>query len=211
MDPDQRARVVMQVADLYTAGLREHGTASKAVGWRDRASQWLRFEKLAAVVDHPSAAGFTVNDLGCGYAAMFRYLTDRFGDALSGYRGYDVSEPMLAAARAFAADPRAEFVQATRVTEDADYSFVSGTFNVKFGASDAQWTEYVDSMVLDMAARSTRGLAFNLLTTDVDWREPHLYYGDPSHFLNFCRRHVSRNVTLLHDYPLYEWTILVRK
>jgi len=33
---------------------------------------------------------------------------------------------------------------------------------------------------------------------------------DPRPFFDFCMRELSPNVTLLHDYPLQEWTILVR-
>jgi hypothetical protein len=59
--------------------------------------------------------------------------------------------------------------------------------------------------------RTTTGLAFNALTTFVDYREPNLFYADPSRFLDFCARTLSRRVVLLHDYDLYEWTILVRR
>jgi hypothetical protein len=58
--------------------------------------------------------------------------------------------------------------------------------------------------------RSRRGFAFNLFTTYVDWKEDHLYYGDPGFFFDFCKRELSRSVALLHDYPLWEWTMVVR-
>ena len=45
-----------------------------------------------------------------------------------------------------------------------------------------------------------RGLAFNLLTTYVDWRKDDLYYADPGRYFDFCRRELSRYVTLVHDY-----------
>jgi hypothetical protein len=44
----------------------------------------------------------------------------------------------------------------------------------------------------------------------VDWKQDDLYYGDPLFFFDHCKRTFSRTVTLLHDYPLYEWTIHVR-
>ncbi len=37
-----------------------------------------------------------------------------------------------------------------------------------------------------------------------------LYYGDPIFFFEHCRTTFGRHVALLHDYPLYEFTILVR-
>ena len=40
---------------------------------------------------------------------------------------------------------------------------------------------------------------------------PDLYYADPCELFDRCKRRYSRNVALLHDYDLYEFTILVRK
>ena len=194
------------VEALYTANLAEHGTSSASVGWPDADAQRLRFDKLAYVID--TDAPITVNDWGCGYGAMFRYLDERF--TLGGYTGYDISAEMLEAAQGFVDDPRARWVQGSEVTETADFSFVSGTFNVRMEASDAAWRRYIEDTLKLLAQRSRRGFAFNLLTTYVDWRKDDLFYADPAHFFDFCRENVSRYVTLLHDYPLYEWTIAVR-
>ena len=40
---------------------------------------------------------------------------------------------------------------------------------------------------------------------------PDLYYPDPGAVFDRCMRRYSRHVALLHDYGLYEFTILVRK
>lgn len=74
---------------------------------------------------------------------------------------------------------------------------------------DAAWQAYVQHVVLQLAQRSRRGLAFNLMTTFVDFRQENLFYADPCVFFEFCKREISPYVALLHDYPLYEWTMLV--
>ena len=53
------------------------------------------------------------------------------------------------------------------------------------------------------------GIAFNLITDQVDFREPQLFYADPTETLDFCRRALSRHVVIRHDYPLYEYTTYV--
>lgn len=58
-----------------------------------------------------------------------------------------------------------------------------------------------------MAQNSVKGFSFNLLSTYADWKENHLFYGDPTYFFDYCKRNFSKKVFLLHDYPLYEWTI----
>jgi SAM-dependent methyltransferase len=199
------------VEALYTANLAEHGTSSASVGWPNADAQRLRFEKLAYVIAlEPPAEPITVNDLGCGYGAMFRYLDERPDVQLGGYAGYDISAEMLEAARSFVDDPRATWVQGSEVSETADFSFVSGTFNVRMEASDAAWEAYIEHTLVRLAERSRKGFAFNLLTSYVDWRKDDLFYADPADFFSFCRENISRNVTLLHDYPLFEWTIAVR-
>jgi SAM-dependent methyltransferase len=201
-----------RVEALYTDNLREHGIDSRSVGWPDQESQLLRFRKLAYVIeaDRP-AAPITVNDWGCGYGALFDFLSGLEGLELAGYRGYDVSADMVTAARERLADPRAAIVLGSEVDRDADYTFVSGTFNVRMEADEDAWGGYVRDMVRALAARSLRGLAFNLLTTYVDWRKDELYYADPCEYLRFCKSELSRQVTLIHDYPLYEWTLVVLK
>jgi hypothetical protein len=64
-----------------------------------------------------------------------------------------------------------------------------------------------------MATLSRKGFAFNALSlySDPEKRRPDLYYADPLALFDHCQRHFSRYVSLLHDYPLYEFTILVRK
>jgi SAM-dependent methyltransferase len=197
------------IRDLYTGNLAEHGLSSKSVGWRDADSHRLRFDRLARIVD-PSVP-FAVNDWGCGYGAMCTYLEERFGAAMTGFTGYDISQEMLDAAQRAVTTPGARFVLGSDVTGEADYTFVSGTFNVRLEASEAEWDAYVKSRLEALYVTSRRGLAFNLLTSYVDWKEPHLFYGDPREYFDFCKRRLSRFVTLLHDYPLYEWTILVHR
>ncbi len=202
-----------KVAKHYTETLRKHGTVPLSVGWKDEASQRLRFEKLVQVMSTKKGIKQRIccNDFGCGYGAMFHYLNTLDSVVLEHYYGYDISEEMIVAARKAIADQKAEFICAPRVTQEADYSFVSGTFNVKMEASDELWCEYMKNTLLDMSKLSRFGLAFNALTTYVDWKEEYLYYADPFEFFDFCKRNISRYVSLLHDYPLFEWTILVRK
>ncbi|HEV7377712.1 MAG TPA: class I SAM-dependent methyltransferase [Pyrinomonadaceae bacterium] len=200
------------IAQLYEKSLSDHGLSSKSVGWKDEDSQLLRFDKLVSVIASRHAAEeISVSDFGCGYGAMFNYLDDLAGVRLGKYYGYDISEEMLTAAKRSVADPRAEFIQSSEVKTEADYSFVSGTFNVKLEASDEAWAEHVKKVLVNLASTSRKGFAFNLLSTYVDWKQDHLFYADPFLFFDFCKRNISPYVSLLHDYPLYEWTIIVRK
>lgn len=197
------------IAELYDASLSCHGVTPMGVGWRSDDSQRLRFEKLLTVIDHGADTPIEVNDLGCGYAALFEHLEG--GPApLGAYIGYDISQDMLAAAALRVPTDRARLLRSDRVTIPADYSFGSGIFNVRLSVDEAEWVEYVQATVRNLAEHSRRGFAFNLLTTYCDYQESHLYYGDPSWWFDWCKKEITPRVALLHDYPLFEWTIVGR-
>lgn len=206
------ASALKKVEQLYSDNLTAHGVRSAAVGWPDADAQLLRFEKLSHVFSgQPASAPISVADWGCGYGAMFDFLDSLPDLELANYRGYDISPAMIDAAQARVEDPRADFRHGDVVDRDCDYIFVSGTFNVRMEAGEAEWAQYVRRMLRDLWAHARRGLAFNLLTVDVDWRAPSLFYADPMEFFAFCRAELSPRVALLHDYPLYEWTMCVRR
>jgi len=200
------------ISDLYTDNLKTHGISSKSVGWKDDDSHQLRFKKLIQVIDPGDAhQGISVNDLGCGYGAMFQYLEEMKAIQLDQYFGYDISDDMLDQAKKLIADPKAHWIKQSKLEQKADYSFQSGIFNVKFDIDDDAWIDYVKNILLNMAEMSERGFSFNALTTYVDWKQDNLFYADPFFFFDFCKKNISRFVSLIHDYPLYEWTMLVRK
>lgn len=198
------------IRGLYRDNVAQLGPVSKSVGWKDEASQRLRFDKLAEMVEPQQArSGFTCNDWGCGYGAMFDYFVSTRGWNVAGYNGYDICGEMLTEAQRRINDPAVVFVNDATVTTPADYTIVSGTFNVKLDATDSVWQRYVTDTLRRLWESSRRGLAFNLLTTYVDWKESQLFYADPALFFDFCKKQLSPRVALLHDYPLYEWTMLV--
>lgn len=205
----ERHTVLGQVADLYSENLEKLGSSSRAVGWPDEASHAQRFEKLTELLPD-RMDGLSLADLGCGYGALYKFLkaSDRKPEL---YVGVEISEPMLAAAREELPADGVELVLGDQVPEDVDFTVASGIFNVRFDAEDAEWEAHVYDTLDAIDKRSRAGFAFNLLSTYVDYREPHLYYGDPRTFFDHCKRKYSPRVALLHDYPLYEWTMLIRK
>jgi SAM-dependent methyltransferase len=202
--------LLQEVANYYSAKLEEHGVSPLGVDWNGEESQRLRFTQLAKIIQHQQV--FSINDLGCGYGALFDYLTDYWQDF--SYSGCDVSVDMvLAAKKRLGTKANARFYMGSEPPDVADYGVASGIFNVRLGRSDAEWHEYLVS-TLDALDRTSRtGFAFNCLTSwsDTDRKRDYLYYADPAALFDLCKRRYSRHVALLHDYGLYEFTILVRK
>lgn len=201
-----------RIEALYSDNLRKHGIDSRAVGWNTEDCQALRFSKLSSVIEDNDEK-YSVNDYGCGYGAHLKFLTDVLGHNVHAYNGYDISEEMLQTAKKQLShfDGNLNLLKAETIETQADYTFVSGTFNVRFDASKDDWMEFIRVKLHEIDKNSHKGFSFNLLTSYVDWEEPHLYYGDPCYWFDYCKRNFSKHVTLYHDYPLWEWTVMVKK
>jgi SAM-dependent methyltransferase len=198
-----------RVREYYDGKLSAHGATPAGVDWNSRESQELRFAQLARLWENDPGA--SVLDYGCGYGALATWL--RAHGHAGPYVGFDVSANMAeAAGRETAALDGCAFTTARRTLEPADYAVASGIFNVKLETSDADWRAYVLETIDDLASVGRRGWAFNALTlySDAERRRPDLYYADPLELFDHCTRTFSRYVALLHDYPLYEFTLLVR-
>ncbi|WP_166365375.1 class I SAM-dependent methyltransferase [Pseudomonas akapageensis] len=202
--------LLSEVAHYYSSKLAEHGETPQGVDWNGAESQYLRFAQLSNIIG--GQVPFSVNDVGCGYGAFHDFLSERY--STFSYEGVDVSEDMINAAQARHKEcAQAKFVVGSEPTTIADYGIASGIFNVRLGRTDAQWHAYLESVLDTLEQTSRLGFAFNCLTSysDADKMRDYLYYADPCALFDLCKRRYSRNVALLHDYGLYEFTILVRK
>lgn len=197
------------VKSYFEKRIQEHGASPRGSDWNSETSQNVRFDQLLKVVEVPS---FSILDYGCGYGALADYLVTRGFEA--DYYGYDILESAIETARQVHADKlhRAFFTDKAQLPV-CDYTVASGIFNFRGEQSFETWTEYTLGILSEFNQRSRRGFSSNFLTkySDADKMRPDLYYADPLFLFDYCKRNFSKNVALLHDYRLYDFTILVRK
>jgi len=202
--------IIHKMNEFYSTKLRTHGATPQGVDLNSVEAQVLRFEQLLKVCNPDGC--FSINDYGCGYGALAEWMSAR-GFAFR-YRGFDICEEMIAdAKRLYGSMENCEFFTQESELGEADYTVASGIFNLKFGLTDGDWLAYMLSIIGRMAALSRRGFAFNALTkySDPERMRADLYYADPCFLFDYCKKNFSRQVALLHDYPLWDFTILVRK
>jgi cyclopropane fatty-acyl-phospholipid synthase-like methyltransferase len=198
------------VSEYYTNKLKQFGTTPAGVDWNSKQSQELRFEQLSKVLPVEADAEISVLDYGCGYGAMYEYLKQRYPNLA--FVGYDISEEMINSCKQRYGESAKWTSQASELVP-VDYVVASGIFNVRMNFSDSQWLSYILETLDTMNEFGQKGFSFNVLTSysDKEYMRGDLYYADPLSLFDQCKTRYSRFVTLLHDYPLYEFTILVRK
>lgn len=203
------------IRDYFDQKIRSHGSSPAGVDWNSVPSQEVRFAQLVKILESGPAGrgeGFSLIDWGCGYGALIDYL-ERKGHRFT-YVGYDLLESMVTAARqTYQGRSYCTFTAQESELAEADYTVSSGIFNKKFAPSDEAWLAYILHTLERFNALSRKGFAFNMLTSysDREYMRPDLYYANPLYIFDYCKTHFSRNVALLHDYEIYDFTILVRK
>lgn len=202
--------ILQKVTEYYTEKIHQYGATPQGVDWNSESSQLLRFEVLLRMAD--TGRPFTVNDYGCGYGALVDYLQTR-GLSFQ-YTGYDLSTAMIAhAERRHRGRPNCRFWGEEIHVPPADYTLASGIFNVKLDTAEKEWMDYITRAIGKMAEVSNRGFGFNFLSvySHPERRRPDLHYADPLYWFHYCKQNLSPFVVLFHDYPLYEFTLWVKK
>lgn len=188
-----------QLLEAYQARLSEHGPSSQAVQYSDRTSHLARFAVLAEV----DLKMTSVLDVGCGLGDFCHYMRSR-GSTVR-YHGVDiVPEFITLANEAFSKDELASASNLDAETEALpqgyDYAILSGVFN---NAMEDNWA-FMTRTLRQMWEAAGKGIAFNAMSSYVDYRDDGLYYIDPIEVFKFCKFELGGHPILRHDYVVRE-------
>ncbi len=203
---------LLEIEKYYESKLTQYGGTYGGVDWSSGESQILRFAQLLKIIPSLNVS-FSICDYGCGYGALYDYLSAHCKSFK--YLGLDISDEMISKAISINSEKSgiARFQKSAEPNSVNDYTIASGIFNVKLGSSAEEWKSYMFECLTKMDVFSQKGFSFNLLSiySDPDKRRDRLFYADPCEIFVYCKKNFSHNVALLHDYNLFEFTILVKK
>ncbi len=192
----------------YTSKVKQFGNTPAGVDWRDETSQLLRFKQLSKIITKNI---FSVLDYGCGYGALYNYLKTE--NKNFSYLGYDISKEMIAAAIDKNAEPGCLFITNELQLQPCNYVIASGIFNVRLTVTDTEWEKYIIETLEKINSLSINGFAFNMLPYSADpaLKKDYLYYADSGWIENECKKIAAGNVTVITNYNLFEFTVLITK
>lgn len=199
-----------KVKEFFDDKINSYGAVPAGLDCRDEAAVTVRYDQILKVVERSSE--FSILDFGCGYGGLAPYM-EKKGFTDFRYIGRDFSAAMIESANHINAAPSRYFeVGVADGLPSVDYTVASGVFNMKLDASLGEWEHYTLSTLRKLYATTRCGLAANFLTgySDADKMRPDLFYPSPERMFAFGRT-LSRNVALLHDYEIYDFTLVIRR
>lgn len=212
-DDNQRSRLIAarltQVGDYFTGTVTSFGQTHWGISANSADYHSSSLKQMAAFVAG-AEPGWTINDIGCGYGALFGLIRDGLTPYGVRYQGYDISPGMVAEARKrYADDPRHVFVLSSIPLWPADYSVAAGTFNLNFEHDQPEWLDYIRAQILLMARMSRCGFSFNALRPEYDRQDTNLIRLNSDAVIAFITDFISDRIELITNYSEIEWTIRV--
>ncbi len=164
----------------------------------------MRFQVL---VDNVELSGASLLDVGCGLADLWGFLKSRKIPA--DYTGVDITEGILALARAQHPDARLEcvdiFARDPYGSKRFDVAFCSGIFNLELGNN----RQFLPAAIERLFELARRYVVFNLLHVRARRKYAHCAYYDPAEVLSLLRERPCQ-ARLVDDYLPNDFTVICR-
>ena len=132
---------------------------------------------------------------------------------LIAYAGLDLSAQFVALANS--KFPARRFYQADILAADEasipsfDYIILNGVLTEKLAMSFDEMWNYTQRLLRAVFAKARCGMAFNVMSKQVDWERADLFHLPLDLLTELLTREISRHFVVRNDYGLYEYTTYV--
>lgn len=199
----------------YQNTYKQFGASSQGVDWGNKEwAAFLRQNKMLDVIPEKSIESnkrLSLLDVGCGYGSLAEIIKDK-GFNLN-YTGIDVVPEMITDAQK--RNPIFNFICGDFLDiEIPHYDFVicNGILTQKTNVSTLEMNKYCQDMIRKMFELCNIGIAFNTMSTYVNFQKDNLFYKNPSELMAWCMSEISPAIKIDCAYELwYEYTVYIYK
>jgi SAM-dependent methyltransferase len=191
--------------------LLKYGDTFRGVGYTKSDSEAQQRYALMLGVVRETEGEVSLLDFGCGLGHMQDHIErhSRYGHI--SYSGLDISSLYLDAAKA--RHPGSAFIMMDVLESDEglpeyDYVVLNGVFNYRGPIEQERMLEYWQHLTSVVYRHCRRGMAFNAMSTIVDWQRDDLFHLPFDTMARFIAT-LSRHFIVRHDYGAYEYTTYV--
>ena len=191
-------------AELYNKRFDDYGNDIKTVGWGSKKDQYLRFDVLFRNIN---PTGKKILDVGCGLGHIINYLDEKTLGNYD-YTGIDIAEKLITEAKKnYQSKNRNFFVSDIfSLEQNFDIIIMSGALSYKTDGI----INYAYKSLKRMFELSNEHVCVNFLSKYVDFELDKNQHYFPEDIFKETKKYCKK-INLINDYPLYEFTIQLKK
>jgi SAM-dependent methyltransferase len=206
-------KVYHKIIEHYEKCLEKHGASAQGMDWPNEEALQTRFKVMLGVTNHTSLP-VSILDLGCGAGLLLDHINSQKHLRNISYWGIDISDKMIDIATKRHAKSRFEsrdILENPLPESCVDYIVMNGVLTEKRELTQREMLSYAQKLIKAAFAACKNGIAFNVMSTHVDWQRDDLFHWALDDIVNFLIKDCSRHISIRMDYGLYEYTIYLYK
>ena len=195
-----------EIINFYNNKLNQFGISHQTVGWGSKESQQLRF---AVLLRNLNLENKKILDIGCGLGDLVHFIREHNTEKFS-YTGIELVPDFVRLAKErFADDRTIQFIECDMeklflFKEPIDIVVLSGALNIRVN-DNQHLMEQILTYGFNLCQEC---VSINFLTSYADYILDKNHHYEPEKVFSFAKT-LSPKVNLIHDYPLYEFTIQI--
>jgi SAM-dependent methyltransferase len=204
----------LRIIEHYEDCLARHGDMHLGVDWPNASDAKLRYSVMLDLVRcHCERTGSPIDllDFGCGAGHFLEFLREQNITGIN-YHGLDLSERFIALCRNKFPDvplSRLDVLAPDAVLMTFDYVIANGVFTEKGDLAFDEMMSTVQAIVRKLWTATRCGMAFNLMSANVDWQREDLFHVPLDRLAAFLTSEISPHLVVRMDYGLREYTVYV--
>ncbi|HEY7319411.1 MAG TPA: class I SAM-dependent methyltransferase [Candidatus Binatia bacterium] len=201
----------LSIVRHYESCLEAHGDTYRGVDWPNEADAQTRYQVMLDVIPENPTAKVSLLDFGCGASHLYEYILRHQFKHIE-YSGLDLSPAFInLSQKKF---PSIQYYNLDILYDaaslpDFDYILMNGVFTEKRELTFEQMFTYFKNVVTQVFSKAKIAIAFNVMSTHVDWERQDLFHLPLDTLAAFLTKQLTRDFVIRNDYGLYEYTTYV--
>lgn len=203
----------LSIVAHYENCLARHGDSHLGVDWPKREDADTRYRIMLEIIKLHANRHVSLLDFGCGASHLYEYMLKRNMRGIV-YAGLDLSEKFIQLSKSKFPENTyycLDILDQSSQLPSFDYVIMNGVLTEKRELSFDEMFTYFKQMLKTAFKKTSVGLAFNVMSKQVDWEREDLFHLSLDTVADFLIKELSRNFVIRNDYGLHEYTTYVYK
>ncbi len=202
----------LKIVEHYEKCFEKFGDTHLGVDWPNQNDVDKRYKVMLDIIANENQNN-SLLDFGCGAGHLLDYIHKHQLTNID-YSGLDISPKFISLCKSkFPSNTFlcTDILENPNVIPYFDYIIMNGVFTEKRELTFNDMLGYFKKVITILYPKANTGMAFNVMSKQVDWERDDLFHLPLDILADFLTRQVSRHFVIRNDYDLYEYSVYLFK